>query len=154
MMGTHQQSIQSPMRYYKWSYTHGNIPSSIVCIASSLIYARNQIWSNLTQIEDMSDDRERVEDELYALDDRVDKSISILPDIQRLNEYLRQKLPPIEDNTGCYCPRVIDYSRNMNVTYYYTDNTSLEMTLGDLILTIDPIVREIPLVIFTSCLDG
>ena len=147
------QSIFSPLGYFKWSFYHRNNPSSVSCIASSVEEARELLLLYLVQIEDLIGEKKYVAEQLAALYNKSDKSVSIFPEIQRLNESLRQKLPPIEDNTGCYCTRVIDYSREMQVTYY-KDETFKDMTLGDLILTIDPTIKQVPLVTFSSCLDG
>jgi hypothetical protein len=150
-----QQSIESlfsNVRRFTWSFLDGFNPSSVSCLAFSVEEAREKLLSYLTQIESLQDEKISVEKQIEELCEN-DTYSQVRPRILQLREELHQKLPEIDENTGSYCTRVIDYSRTMEVTTYKSSEHTV-MTLEDLISTTEPTVQKVNLVSFTSCLDG
>ena len=150
-----QQSIESlfsNVRRFTWSFLDGSNPSSVSCLAFSVEEAREKLLSYLTQIESLQDEKISVEKQVEELC-KNDTYSQVRPKILQLREELHQKLPGIDENTGCFCTRVIDYSRAMEVTSYKSSEHT-DMTLAELISTTEPTVQKVNLVNFTSCLDG
>jgi hypothetical protein len=150
-----QQSIESffsNVLHFTWKFEDGFNPSSVSCVAFSVEEAREKLLSYLTQIESLQEEKNSVQkksDELYE----QNEFFVARPEVQRLQKELYAKLPPIDDNTGCFCTSVMDYSRHMPV-HHYKSGEQLNLTLGELISTKDPDVRKFRPVSFTSCLDG
>ena len=143
------ESIFSQIRRYKWQFIDGFNPSSVSCLAFSVEEARGKLLAYLEQIENLYDEKERFDKEVQDLYKTEDCSQSLCSKISELRMSLRKKYPLIEENTGCYCKSMDDYSRSMKV-----DSGIEEITLEELITTKEPLVSEIALVEFTSCLDG
>lgn len=150
-----QQSIESlfsNVRRFTWSFLDGFNPSSVSCVSFSVEEARETLLSYLTQIESLHDEKISVEKQVEELW-KSDTYSHVRPNILQLREELHQKLPGIDQNTGCFCTQVIDYSRTMEVTSYKSSEHTV-MTLAELISTTEPTVQKVNLVSFTSCLDG
>ena len=154
-----QQSIESlfsNVRRFTWSFIDRFNPSSVSCVAFSVEEGREKLLSYLTQIESLQDEYKRVEEQIQSVRLHDSESYTAgLPKILQLREEFNQKLPGIDENTGNFCTRVIEYSRSMEVTVYKSsEKTNINITLAELISTMDPIVQKVNLVSFTSCLDG
>jgi lantibiotic modifying enzyme len=148
-----QQSIESlfsNVRRFTWQFNDGFNPSSVSCVAFSVEEAREKLLSYLTQIESLQEEKKRVDQQLFDLWNTDTSYWVMAPELNRINNELLKKLPPIDDKTGCSCTNVIDYGLHMEVTYNKTE----DLTLGELISTIDPLVEKFNCVMFTSCLYG
>jgi hypothetical protein len=152
-----QQSIESlfsNVRRFTWTFTDVFNPSSVSCIAFSVEEAREKLLSYLTQIETLQDEYKRVEEQIEQ-EYKTDSYTAVFPKILQLREEFNQKLPGIDDNTGCYCTRLIQYSPSMEVTVYKSsEKTNINITLGELISSMDPTVKKMNIASFTSWLDG
>ena len=145
------ESLFSNVRRFTWSFVDNENPSRISCIAFSVEEAQKRLLQYLQQIESLQEEKRSIEEQINVL--YKTSSISeVRSEVAQLRKQLDQKLPPIENNIGCYCTSLFDYSRHMQV-YHVGDKWS-EMTLEELISTTEPEVVEISLVQFTSCLNG
>jgi uncharacterized protein (UPF0335 family) len=145
------ESLFSNVRRFTWKFIDNQNPSRISCIAFSVEEAQKRLLQYLQQIESLQEEKQRVHkqiDILYA----TDSFETVRSEVAELRKQLEQKLPPIENNIGCYCTSLFDYNRHMEV--YHVGDEWREMTLQELISTTEPEVVEISLVQFTSCLNG
>ncbi len=145
-----QQSIDSlfsSVRRFKWSFTDGFNPTSVSCIAFSVEEARERLLSYLAQIESLQEEKKRVDEQVSALLKTNTYSV-VASEVTRIENELFKKLPPLDNNTGCFCASVFDFSRQMKFCDY------TDMTLGEFISTTAPTEHNVNLVDITSCLDG
>ena len=146
------ESLFSNVRRFTWKFIDNENPSRISCIAFSVEEAQKRLLQYLQQIESLQEEKQRVNQQIEIL--YGTKSFNaVRSEVAELRKQLEQKLPLIENNIGCYCTSLFDFSRHMEVNYV-NDGTWKEMTLQELISTTEPEVVEISLVQFTSCLNG
>lgn len=146
------ESLFSSVRRFTWHYYDGFNPSSVSCVAFSVEEAREKLLSYLTQIDNLQEEKISVKKQIENLYNENEYSFS-RSEAERLQKDLNAKLPPIDDNTGCFCTNLFDYSVQMEVEYSKNGEHS-HLTLGELISTIEPNVEKFNCVTFTSCLDG
>ena len=146
------ESLFSNVRRFTWSFVDNENPSRISCIAFSVEEAQKRLLQYLQQIESLREEKRSIEEQINVLCG-TNGFETVRSEVAQLRGELKQKLPPIEDNTGCFCTSVLDYSRRMEVNYV-NGGIWQEMTLQELISTTEPEVVEISLVQFTSCLNG
>jgi hypothetical protein len=148
-------SLLANIRRYKWTFSVNANPASISCMGTSMEDAREQILSILTQIDNLADERKRIDAEIDAIidskvDDRWEK-------VTQLRSSLKDKHPQVEDLNGCFCPRLGDYGHQMEIEQWKKVdgyNVSQETTLGTFISTTDPLFEQVCAATFFSCLDG
>jgi hypothetical protein len=145
-----QQSIDSlfsSVRRFKWSFTDGFNPTSVSCIAFSVEEARERLLSYLAQIESLQEEKKLVDQQVSALLKTNTYSV-VASEVTRIEAELFKKLPPLDNNTGCFCASVFDFSRHMKICDY------TNVTLGEFVSTTAPTEHRVNLVDITSCLDG
>ncbi len=143
------ESLFSNVRRFTWQFDDGFNPSSVSCVAFSVEEAREKLLSYLTQIDNLQEEKISVQKQIKNICKQSEYSMNT-PEVQQLRKELHAKLPPIDDETGCFCTNVIDYGLRMEVIYHKTG----VLTLGELISTTEPSVYKFNCVMFTSCLDG
>ncbi len=146
------ESLFSNVRRFTWHFIDNENPSRISCIAFSVEDARERLLQYLQQIESLQEEAKIVDQQIDTLY-KTNSFADVRPEVDQLRGELKQKLPPIENNIGCFCTQLFDHSRHMEVNYV-NGGVWQEMTLQELISTTDPQVDELCLVQFTSCLNG
>ena len=146
------QSLFSNVRRFTWRFMDNENPSQVSCIAFSVEDARERLLQYLQQIESLQEEAKIVDQQIDTLY-KMNSFAAVRSEVDQLRGELEQKLPPIQDNTGCFCTSVFDYSRHMEV-HYINGSVWQEMTLQELISTTDPQVYELCLVSFASSLNG
>jgi uncharacterized protein (UPF0335 family) len=146
------ESLFSNVRRFTWRFIDNQNPSRISCIAFSVEDARERLLQYLQQIESLREEKQCVEEQIDILY-KTNSYTAVRSEVTQLRNQVEQKLPLIENNIGCFCTPLFDYSHHMEVNYV-NGGIWQEMTLQELILTTEPEVVEIGLVQFTSCLDG
>jgi hypothetical protein len=146
-------SLFSSVRRFKWNFVDIFNPTHISCVAFSVEEAREVLLQYLTQIESLQEEKNILD---HQIEDLYNKNSydAVRSEVAQLREQLDQKLPPIENNIGCFCTSLFDYSRHMEIHHVNGHKEWKEMTLEELILTTEPTVEEFKLVSFNSCLNG
>ena len=148
------ESLFSNVRRFTWSFVDIDNPSYISCFAFSVEEAKKRVLQYLQQIESLQQEKKNVDQQINVLY-KTNTYEEVRSQVTQLREQLEQQLPLIENNIGCVCTSIFEYSRNMEV--YYVNGSGgkwQEMTLQELILTTDPTIKEISCVSFNSCLNG
>ena len=151
------QSIKPIFFRYTWQFREfytDNI-SSISCMAFSIEEARNEIFSTLKQIENIADEKNKVDEEINALyrirrTQSNEESECTLDKILKLTQSLEKKYHQANDYTGHNGIRINNYHSDLKVIYYqkYT-NEEITSTLATLISTIEPKIEYARFVTFT-----
>lgn len=150
------ESLFSNVHRYTWRFSDGFNPTSLSCVAITVDEARSRLVEYLQHIESLREEKESVEQQMDALYKKViekENNDVIYAEVRRLRDELHQKLPLIENNIGCYCRGVFDFTRHTEVPN--PNGWELpDITLEEFILTTEPQVKKVALVSITSCLDG
>ena len=151
------ESIKPIFFRYTWQFREFDTDkiSSISCMAFSVEEARFELLSTLNQIENLSDEKIRVENQINTLyrilqtQSKEEKDFT-LKKILELTRRLQEKFPPVNDYTGSSGIRVNDYNCDLKVICYDT-HTSEEITtiLSKMIFIVDPIAENARYVTFT-----
>ncbi len=154
------ESMLSRVKRFTWLYTHVAVPSSISCLAFSVEEARKRIISHLVKIESLADENNSVKKKCEEIWQKVKEKELSQSEAKKLTRQLENELDkkyPVFDSTIAYeygCPPVKEYNRSMDISsYLYDRQTYVNITLGEMILTIEPCVSEIRLVEFVSSMD-
>lgn len=153
------ESIFSKVFNYTWHFTEGESLASLSCIAFSVEEARKNLLTSLKQIDDLAEEKKLVKEKIKELYKKYNYDVDRAPKLsleeykkmleesQQLQTELWNKLPQIDNNTGAYCTRLIDYGLAMKIE-------DEDVTLGEFISTTEPTVKKILPIRAYSCLDG
>ena len=164
------ESLFSNVHRYTWQFSDGFNPTSLSCIAFSVEEARSRLLQYLQHIESLQDEKESVDQQIDNLYKKMSKpdnndanyasmfyesenNDAIHAEVRRLRDELSQKLPLIDNNIGCYCRDVFDFTPHTELPNPKGSELP-EITLGEFISTTEPKVKKVSLVSITSCLDG
>lgn len=148
-------SIKPTFFRYTWQFRdlYTDKISSVSCIAFSVEEARSELLSTLKQIENISDEKKKIEAEINSLyrirmtQSKEEKDVT-LDKICKLTRTLRDMLSQVNDYTSNSGIRVNDYSCDLKVIYYH-NNAEITTTLSTLISTNEPFIDSAKFVTFT-----
>jgi hypothetical protein len=147
MSASSLSALLSNAKKYTWNFgVDHNKPSNISVFAFSIEEARQEVLAKLRKISYLSTEYNRLQKEAWTHPYNSSEKTELAKKRDALFEQLK-----IDDNTGCYCPGVFEYTPTLLVTSYPSFE---EITLEKLISETDPNVSKINTMSVYSCLDG
>ena len=140
-------TLLSKANKYTWSFgVDYNKPSNISVFAFSVEEARQEVLAKLCEISILSPEYNRLQEERCTREYKSTEHTELTKKRDALLEQLN-----IDNNTGCFCPSVFEYTPAMLITSYPSFE---EITLEKLVSETEPSVSRINTMSFYSCLDG